>query len=173
MKRSLLVVAALALSACSLNSTEPQDNPSDPATETFAAQLGVNIATMKKTVDGVYYKDVTVGTGDALPIPTSGATEEITVSYAGFLKDGTLFDTSANNTDGTATFDLGGTVAGFQEGTLGILASPPNDPMHVGGERLIVIPSELGYGPQLVTGTFGTVPPNSTLVFDVKLVNLD
>lgn len=173
MKRFLLLFATVALSACSLNTTEPQDNPSNPATETFASSLGVDIATMKKTVDGVYYKDITVGTGPILPTPISGSPDGITFSYAGFLKDGTLFDTSQGTGDGTTTQDLSALIGGFQEGTLGVLATPPNDPMHVGGERLIVIPSELGYGPQLVQGPLGTVPPNSTLIFDIKLVNLD
>jgi len=36
--------------------------PSDPAKETFASSLGVDIATMSKT-GGVFYKDLVVGTG--------------------------------------------------------------------------------------------------------------
>jgi FKBP-type peptidyl-prolyl cis-trans isomerase len=154
MKRFLLFVAAVALSGCNLD-TGPQvtDNPSDPSTETFAPSLGVNIAQMTKTADGVYYKELTVGTGAALSMPVN-----VTITYTGFLKDASVFDTGTG-----VTFNLSGAIVGFQEGMMG---------MHVGGERLIVIPSELAYGPNTINGTLGTIPPNSTLVFDVKLLDL-
>jgi len=154
MKRVLLLVAAVALSGCNLD-TGPQvtDNPSDPATETFAASLGVNISQMTKTTDGVYYKDLTVGTGAAISPPLS-TPFVVEIAYTGFLKDASVFDTSAD-----ARFDLTMAIFGFQEGMLG---------MKVGGERLIVIPSELGYGANNISG----IPPNSTLVFDVKLLSL-
>jgi FK506-binding nuclear protein len=40
--------------------------------------------------------------------------------------------------------------------------------MAVGGERRITIPPQQGYGSQKVPG----IPPNSTLVFDVKLMEI-
>ena len=56
-------------------------------------------------------------------------------------------------------------IAGFQIGVNG---------MKVGGERVMSIPSQLGYGAQAVTDASGTViiPANSTLLFDVKLIKV-
>ena len=80
----------------------------------------------------------------------------MSVDYSGYLPDGTLFD------QGTGiTFPLGGVIFGFVDGMIG---------MKVGGTRLIVIPSELGYGNSTSTTSRGvTIPKNSTLVFRIKL----
>ncbi len=150
MRRLLQVTAALSLTAClNLNVDSPTaaNSPSDPATETFASSLNINIATMQKTASGVYYRDATVGTGDQLASQT-----KVIVSYLLFLKTGALVTQSLNETE-----DLTTTITGFKDGIVG---------MHVGGERIVVIPSALAYGPR--TDLPG-IPPNSTLVFDVKL----
>jgi len=152
MKRLLLLVGALALGGC-LDTTAP--TTSDPSKETFAASLGVNLAEMKKTVSGTYFKDITVGTGASLTNPS--ALTNVTVDYTGYLTSGSQFDTGTD-----ATFPLGNVIFGFVDGMIG---------MNVGGERLIVIPSELGYANQTRRDANGNVviPANSTLVFRIKL----
>jgi FKBP-type peptidyl-prolyl cis-trans isomerase FkpA len=155
MKRLLLVVAAVSLAACDLN-TQPEDHPTDPATETFASALNVAISTMQKATSDtrcasdphycVYYKDISVGTGTTLTTATS-----IEMSYGEFVKSGAI---AAQGTH--AIIVVTSIPPGLQQGMSG---------MKIGGERLIVIPSALGYG----NNSVGTVPPNSTLLFDVLL----
>lgn len=110
----------------------------------------------------VQAQDVTVGTGtQAVP------GDIVSVLYVGKLSNGTVFDSSAAHGNQPLTFTLGeqGLIAGFQIGVNG---------MKVGGERVMSIPPELGYGAQAVTNASGTtiVPANSTLLFDVALVSV-
>jgi len=133
--------------------------PSDPAIETFAPSLGVNIGTMLKTPSGVYYTDLVVGTG----LQDSAKADSIEVDYAGYLKDGAEFDG-----DSGVTFIMAGVAApivGFRTGIYG---------MREGGRRVIVIPSALGYGGQVRRGDDGQIliPRQSTLVFDIQLLKL-
>jgi FKBP-type peptidyl-prolyl cis-trans isomerase len=112
--------------------------------------------------DQVQAQEVTIGTGtEAVP----GAT--VSVLYVGQLQDGTVFDSSEAHGNVPLTFVLGdqGMIPGFQIGVNG---------MRVGGERLMAIPPSLAYGNQDVTDENGNVviPANSTIVFDVKLVDV-
>jgi peptidylprolyl isomerase len=151
MRRILALAGALSLSAClNLNVDSPaavENNPSDPATETFASSLHIDLSTMQKTASGVYYKDVTVGDGDSL-----SAQNNVTVSYLIFLKNAALITQQLNLTE-----SLTAEPQGFRDGVAG---------MRVGGERILVVPSALGFGPR--TDLPG-IPPNSTLVYDVIL----
>lgn len=100
--------------------------------------------------------DVVLGTGEEV---TTGDT--ISVHYIGSLQDGTQFDNSY--TRGTPfTFEVGAgrVIQGWDEGVQG---------MKVGGTRMLVIPSELGYG----AAGGGPIPPNSTLVFAVELLEIN
>ena len=149
MKRAFLLFGALALAGC-LDTSAPAPG-SDPATETFATSLGVNIASMQKTPSGTYYQDIVVGTGNALTVPPATAATQVTVDYTGWLKTGEQFDTGTGK-----PFQLGGVIYGFADGMIG---------MNVGGDRLIVVPSDLAYG----NSSNGSIPGRSTLVFRVKL----
>src|SRR5262249_46797162 len=114
-------------------------------------------------------QDITVGTGaQAMP----GDTVSILYSaYIGDVSSGTLFDSSAAHGNQPLTFTLGtnGIVSGLQIGING---------MQVGGERLLTVPPSLGYGSQDVhqdpndPNSPVVIPANSTLVFDVILVDV-
>ena len=151
MRRILALIGALSLSAClNLNVDTPAtspDNPSDPATETFASSLNIDLSKMQKTPSGVYYRDAKTGDGDSLS--TQGS---VTVSYLIFLKNAALITQQVNLTE-----NLTAEPQGFRDGVAG---------MRVGGERILVVPSALAFGPR--TDVPG-VPPNSTLVYDVIL----
>jgi peptidylprolyl isomerase len=103
-------------------------------------------------------RDVVVGTG-AEVVP--GA--QVEVKYVGaFYESGEEFDSSwSRGPDETLPFVAGGgnLIPGFDQGVLG---------MKEGGRREIVIPSDLGYGPQ---GT-GGIPGGSTLVFVIDVVTV-
>ncbi|MFZ2593951.1 MAG: FKBP-type peptidyl-prolyl cis-trans isomerase [Minisyncoccia bacterium] len=100
--------------------------------------------------------DTQVGTG-----AEASAGKRITVHYTGKLADGTVFDSSVQRGI-PEVFDLGkGTV--IQGWELGIPG------MKVGGKRKLTIPPELGYG----ADTVASIPPNSTLIFDVELLKVE
>jgi uncharacterized repeat protein (TIGR01451 family) len=101
------------------------------------------------TASGLQYRDVVVGTG-ASP---SGADATVQVTYRGWLLDGTPIDAGQGQ-----SFPLNGVIAGWAEGIAA---------MRVGGRRQLIIPADLAYGAK---GT-GSVPPGSTLVFDVELLS--
>ena len=106
------------------------------------------------------YKDLVVGTG-AAATPTSC----VTIQYDGVLyKTGKEFDSSWSR-GSLAQFSLTGVVAGFTQGIGGTTAVPA---MRVGGRRLIIIPSALGYGAK---GSPPQIPANAPLVFVVDLTN--
>ena len=141
------VLVPFAVSAC--GASYDTSVPTVPAVSieqtTFAASLGVSLATSTKTATGLYYRDIVVGTG-----ATIVAGSKLNVKYSGALANGTVFDA------GTFAFTIPGQVIqGWNEGLLG---------MKVGGSRQLIIPSSLGYGAQ---GS-GPIPPNAVLVFTVQ-----
>jgi FKBP-type peptidyl-prolyl cis-trans isomerase len=103
---------------------------------------------------GLKFKDVKVGDG---PRPTQGHT--VVVHYTGWLTNGQKFDSSVDRGQ-PFEFVLGAgqVIKGWDEGVAG---------MHMGGQRRLVIPPQLGYGSR---GAGGVIPPNATLVFDVELL---
>jgi hypothetical protein len=106
------------------------------------------------------YKDLVVGKGAA-----ATDTSTVTVQYVGVLyKDGTKFDSSWDRGQ-TAQFPLTGVVKGFTYGIGGTTGVPP---MKVGGRRIVIMPSSLGYGAQ----ANGAIPANSPLVFVIDLTKV-
>ena len=107
--------------------------------------------------------DESVGTGNEA---VSG--RQVTVHYTGWLYDtarpdnkGKKFDSSRDRND-PFSFRLGAgqVIRGWDEGVAG---------MKVGGRRRLTIPPDMGYGAR---GAGSDIPPNSTLVFDVELLDV-
>lgn len=101
-------------------------------------------------------EDLQVGSGREVK---SGDT--VTMNYTGTLTDGTKFDSSYDrNQPFTTQIGVGQVIKGWDEGILG---------MKVGGKRRLTIPADLGYG---ATGAGDKIPPNSTLIFEVELLEI-
>ena len=123
---------------------------------TVCEKLGVDPDQAVKTDSGLSYIVRQEGEGDS---PNQGDT--ISAHYTGYLTDGQKFDSSVDRGE-TYSFPLGEgrVIGGWDEGVAG---------MRVGGWRRLVIPPELGYG---AGGSPPVIPPNSTLVFDVELLDV-
>lgn len=107
------------------------------------------------TESGLQYKILTQGDG-AKPAPT----DTVKVHYRGTLIDGTEFDSSFKHGQ-PATFPLNGVIPGWTEG-LQLLTK--------GTKAELYIPSALAYGPG---GMGQAIGPNSTLVFEVELLDIN
>jgi len=136
-------VLFLILAACSLGGAATTEPSTQPTSRTTAS--GLTIIEIKE------------GSGDV-----AGAGDTVSVHYTGKFANGTKFDSSYDRNQ-PFEFLLGQhqVIAGWDEGVAG---------MKVGGKRQLIIPPDLAYGPG---GTpDGTIPPNSTLYFDVELLNV-
>lgn len=102
---------------------------------------------------GLQYEVLTAAEGEK---PT--ATDRVTTHYRGTLIDGTQFDSSYDRGQ-PATFPLNGVIAGWTEALQ--LMSP-------GAKWRLYIPPELAYGERAQ----GPIPANSTLIFDVELIEI-
>ena len=108
---------------------------------------------VQETASGLQYEVITTGTG-AKP----GPQDMVKVHYTGMLMDNTKFDSSVDRGE-PAEFGVNQVIQGWQEGI---------QLMPEGSKFKFYIPYELGYGEQ---GT-GPIPPYSTLVFEVELIEI-
>ena len=135
-----------------LSGSSTPTSPAGPSVVTSSTTSG----SVTTTADGLQITDVKVGTGTV-----AEAGDTVTVNYVGSFPDGQVFDASADHGMGGFSFVLGAgeVIKGWDEGVLG---------MKVGGERKLVVPPELGYGPS----GLGPIPPNATLDFDITLLKV-
>ena len=116
------------------------------------------------TVTEMIVEDIVVGDGAEA---TAGASA--VVHYTGWLyapgnpdNRGNKFDSSVDRGQ-PFTFPVGQgrVIRGWDDGVAG---------MKVGGKRVLIIPPDMGYGAR---GAGDTIPPNSTLLFEVELLDLN
>ena len=123
----------------------------------FAALLSGAVAPVAAPAHAaeLVVEDLVVGSGtEAMP------GKVVTVHYTGTLTNGREFDSSVQRNK-PFVFPLGQNrvIQGWEQGIQG---------MKVGGRRKLIIPPELGYGARNV----GPIPANSTLIFEVELLDV-
>ena len=109
---------------------------------------------VKTTASGLQYMVVAEGKGE---MPK--ASDTVKTHYRGTLIDGTEFDSSYKR-DEPAEFEVGGVIPGWTEAL---------QLMHVGDRWKLFVPSDLAYGERRRSAEIG---PNSTLVFDIELLEI-
>ncbi|KAF7315559.1 Peptidylprolyl isomerase [Mycena indigotica] len=118
---------------------------------------GASKAVEREIAGGIKIKDSKVGTG-----PAAKKGNSVSMRYVGRLStpQGKIFDSNTKGKPFNFQLGKGEVIKGWDEGIVG---------MQVGGERLLTLPPNMGYGKR---GTDG-IPGNSTLVFEVKLVSIN
>ncbi|KUI67764.1 FK506-binding protein 4 [Cytospora mali] len=107
-----------------------------------------------KVVQGVTIDDRKPGTGR-----TAKNGDKVGMRYIGKLENGKVFDSNKKGAPFSFKLGKGEVIKGWDIGVAG---------MAVGGERRLTIPAHLAYGSKGVPG----IPGNSTLIFDVKLLEV-
>lgn len=106
------------------------------------------------TKSGLQYEVLQEGTGRS-----PKATDRVRCHYEGRLISGEVFDSSYRRNE-PADFGLNQVIAGWTEGV---------QLMKEGAKYRFFIPYLLGYGEQ---GAGSSIPPYSTLIFDVELIKV-
>jgi len=109
----------------------------------------------KTTSSGLKYYIIKEGDGPAVE-----KDKQVSVHYSGFLLDGTKFDSSIERDEPiTLVAGTGQVIPGWDEGLL---------LLKKGSKAKFIVPPSLGYGNR----DLGKIPPNSTLIFDVEIVDV-
>ncbi|KAK3903086.1 hypothetical protein C8A05DRAFT_14941 [Staphylotrichum tortipilum] len=134
-----------------------EQGPTGPAKdkpENKAAAADKKGALGVKVVQGVTVDDRKGGTGR-----TAKAGDKVGMRYIGKLQNGKVFDSNKKGAPFSFKLGKGEVIKGWDIGVAG---------MSVGGERRLTIPAHLAYGSRSLPG----IPANSTLIFDVKLLEI-
>lgn len=145
---ALMVLFITLLMSCNKVSEKEQSKIDRDLIEKYVAD---NNLTGEFTPNDLWYDVETQGAGEQ-----AYSNAQVKVSYTGYLLDGTQFDKSP---DAGITFSLNNVIDGWQQGI---------PKFKEGGNGKLIIPSKLGYG----TSKTGSIPENSVLIFDVKLITV-
>jgi peptidylprolyl isomerase len=171
--RNVAVILAIVLVAAFLFSLTAGDDDDTAATTTTAAsgytnpELAAEVLAREPpevepapptTPKGeVQTETLIAGEGDG-----AAQGDSLVVHYHGVLPDGTVLDESWSRGEPFPVEGLGSAnvIAGWNQGLVGV---------KIGERRLLIIGSDLAYGPE---GDGGQVPPNAPLAFAVDVVDI-
>jgi FKBP-type peptidyl-prolyl cis-trans isomerase FkpA len=142
-----LLLLFFAFSSCKKNN-QSQAEKDDEAIKQYISDHGLNATA---TGTGLYVVIENPGSGQSC-----NAYSNVKVSYKGYYTNGDVFDQSSTS---GVTFNLQNVIKGWTEGIPHFKKT---------GNGILLIPSSLGYG----KNGSGSVPANSVLIFDVKLVDV-
>ena len=156
MKNWTLAITLIALAGVSGAQTAAKKTATKPPAKSAPSGPTKVTGAPTKTASGLEYWDIKVGTG---AVAQTG--KQVKVDYTGWLTSGRKFDSSVG-TGRPFDFMLGASqvIKGWDEGIVG---------MKVGGKRQLRIPPDLAYG---AAGHPPQIPASSTLIFDVRLVDV-
>lgn len=121
-----------------------------------ALQDSLTDASRNGRVNQLVVTDVRFGVGEEVEVG-----DTVTVNYVGTLQNGQEFDNSYKRGQPFSfKVGAGNVIAGWEEGLVG---------MKVGGQRVLVIPSDKGYGDR----GFGPIPGKATLIFSIELLEIN
>ena len=157
--RNLAIATVIALAITSLSACGGKEQVLEtsslnnlPAVTANAGEAPTITAPTGAAPTTLQTQDIIVGSGTEVQ-----ASSTLTVHYTLMTwSNGALIESSWSGGQ-PATFPLSGVIAGWQQGLPGA---------KVGGRRLLVIPADLGYGPN---GS-GPIGPNETLIFVVDII---
>lgn len=120
------------------------------------APAAIESALSGNRVTKLVVTDIAIGEGD--PVENG---DEVSVHYIGTLQNGQEFDNSYKKGE-PFTFKVGSNkvIEGWNEGVIG---------MKVGGQRVIIVPSDMAYGKE----GYGPIPGNATVVYAIELVGIE
>lgn len=148
--RATILLGLLLCGACAARQSGPF---ADPRTATYAPALGVDLDAARTISGGMFVQDVREGTGTR-----ASPGSRVRIHYTVWLPDGTEVESTRGVEPLTVELSERSTI--FGDGIVG---------MRTGGLRTLVVPPERAYGRD---GVPGLIPPNSTLVFSVELIEV-
>ncbi|TVU14288.1 hypothetical protein EJB05_37749, partial [Eragrostis curvula] len=134
-----------------------ETNKSDSQAQTGLAESGSRKEPLQTRTfgNGMIIQELEMGKPDGKRA-TRG--KKVSMRYIGKLKNGKIFDSNIGGRPFEFRLGVGEVIKGWDVGV---------DGMRIGDKRRLTIPPSMGYGNQRV----GQIPQNSTLFFDVELVN--